>query len=445
MDDERLGRVKEIHEKLRQMSQVWARKEPIDENEARSLRHEAIKLNHRRYMDLIPAYKKLAEEMDTPENPDVNFIMTELMSTDDLFKSYVPEWLDSLDFEKMNGWLESIYTGKADVPVDGLDTIDKWMDRLTEHGTHCAFSSGTTGRVSFVPRDEYNWDSFLNNSLNYLIFFLMELDMSLNDEFNVASLSFKGGNMGIGLVGQRIANYAQQSYFLYEMDISIDALRIMRSGPANEKEEKLVMDFRETIQSGLEENYDRILKKITESANADRPVMIFGAPFQMKEFCELVTSSGRSVKLPPKSAVLFGGGWKTFEGQKIERSELVGMIKDAFDISERHIIEGFSMTEMNMAIVRCHEGRYHLPPLSEPALFDEALLPIEGEDITGAFGFLDPFATSYPGFIITGDNVHLVREDCPCGLKGTAIVGEVTRSAGREVKGCGGIMSEMRA
>ena len=69
---------------------------------------------------------------------------------------------------------------------------------------------------------------------------------------------------------------------------------------------------------------------------------------------------------------------------------------------------------------------------------------MEGGDITGAFGFLDPLAISYPGFIISGDRVHLVHGACGCGLAGPAIT-EIGRMPGSEVKGCGGIMGSIRA
>jgi hypothetical protein len=38
-----------------------------------------------------------------------------------------------------------------------------------------------------------------------------------------------------------------------------------------------------------------------------------------------------------------------------------------------------------------------------------------------------------------------VREHCPCGLVGPAIVGEVRRAAGHEARGCGGILATVRA
>ena len=47
-------------------------------------------------------------------------------------------------------------------------------------------------------------------------------------------------------------------------------------------------------------------------------------------------------------------------------------------------------------------------------------------------------------FVITGDEVELVDETCPCGLSGLALVGEVRRAQGQEIKGCGGVMAATR-
>ena len=100
------------------------------------------------------------------------------------------------------------------------------------------------------------------------------------------------------------------------------------------------------------------------------------------------------------------------------------------------------MTEINMLMLRCQFGRFHIPPLIEPVIFDTELAPREGTDISGAFGFLDPMAVSYPGFIITGDYVHLVDGECRCGLSGPAVT-RIERISGTEVKGCGGVMGSI--
>jgi hypothetical protein len=102
------------------------------------------------------------------------------------------------------------------------------------------------------------------------------------------------------------------------------------------------------------------------------------------------------------------------------------------------------MTETSVLTMRCRYGRFHIPPVIEPVILDDALNPIEGDDIRGAFGFMDALATSHPGFIISSDYVHMVNSECPCGLHGPAIL-EIGRMPGVEVKGCGGIMGSFSA
>ena len=149
--------------------------------------------------------------------------------------------------------------------------------------------------------------------------------------------------------------------------------------------------------------------------------------------------------LPEESILLFGGGWKTFEGERIDKDELCRRIEASFGVPRENILEGYSMTEMNAVMLCCPHERFHIPPLLEPLVFDESLTPLPGAGQKGIFGFLDPFAVSYPGFLITGDQVLLWYGDCPCGRKGYALEGGIQRVPGREVKGCGGIMASVRA
>jgi len=152
----------------------------------------------------------------------------------------------------------------------------------------------------------------------------------------------------------------------------------------------------------------------------------------------------RRLELKKGSFVLFGGGWKSFTGDAISRETLVDMLADALNIPPEMILEGYSMTEINTLMLRCEYGRFHIPPVIEPVIFNEELKPLNGNDVKGAFGFLDPLAASYPGFIISGDHVHMIDGECGCGLSGPAIT-EIGRLPGIEVKGCGGIMGSMQA
>lgn len=445
MEDTRIAQVKDLHAKLKKLTHDWAARKEVDIAAGEKLREDIIRLNHQRYVDLIPLYRDLASDLGAPANPDMDFIATELVSTDDLFKSYNPAYLEAKDFNAMTRWLETLHTAKINVQADDVKTVSAWIARIAEGKVFSTFSSGTSGRLSFVPRDEYNWDNFLNNSAGYIAGLFAGLDMSY-ENFDSISLSFRGGNMGVGLVGQRLSRFATNSYFLYDAEISPDVLKVMRKENPTPEEKQALDDYYDMILSHAEENFDRIISKIFESTlQGKRKLKIFGAPFQMKQLCERLIKTGRTLKVLPQSTLSFGGGWKTFEGEKIDRAELIRMIKEALGVEAKYIFEGYSMTEMNVSLMRCSGDRYHVPPLVQAIVYDSALLPMKGSDVTGTFGYLDPFATSYPGFIITGDQIHLMDETCSCGRVGPAIVGEVTRVPGREVKGCGGIMSAMRA
>ena len=119
-------------------------------------------------------------------------------------------------------------------------------------------------------------------------------------------------------------------------------------------------------------------------------------------------------------------------------------IGEAFGLSVSSVVDGCSMAELNGIVPRCEDGRYHLPPMIEPMVVDEQMRPMKGRDLSGTFAFLDPFAISYPGFIVSGDRVRLVDEVCACGTHAPAFTG-IGRAAGREVKGCGGVMASIQA
>ena len=79
----------------------------------------------------------------------------------------------------------------------------------------------------------------------------------------------------------------------------------------------------------------------------------------------------------------------------------------------------------------------------EAVVLDEALLGEVGRSGFGTLGFLDPFAASYPGFVISGDQALLSQGECACGLSGMFIEGEIERASGLEVRGCGGVLESI--
>ena len=464
-----MKRLDAIHTEQLRIAQKWAMKKDYDAQRAKKLREEALLINHARYLEKIPVYKKIAKEEGIGEIHNLEPIKKSLMFTDDIFKSYDQSLLDNNDFRGMNEWLSSIFHERINVDVSGVRTIDEWIDRLASQEINLCYSSGTSGRFSFVPRCRRSWELLLTAPISYMMSYIATLGIAggikdlairftvpLFDPFKFVSiarkfklsgfdgifLSFQKGNMGIQMAAQEFSKTFENRFFLYDIDMSASALRIITRGARSEEDRKLAENFyNETIVKS-KERYGSVIEHIKESTRRGRKIILFGAPYQFKELLEMVRDKEGSVKLKKGSSLVTGGGWKSFEGVKIEGNVFTTMIREVFDVPEKNIIDGYSMTEINSVIPRCEHGRYHLPPIIEPVILDENFIPMEGTDIYGRFGFLDPFALSYPGFIITGDNVRYHYGRCACGMHGSSF-SEIGRAPGREIKGCGGIMTEV--
>jgi len=437
--DRDLDRLLQIYDDLREMTKICGRNEDWGEEKARGLREEAALLNHRRYLRRIPSYRVLADWSGMGE--DVEIIKTERMSTDDIFKSYDPIWIDKADWQQMTSWLRKLF--HSEIPGDFTDvgTMEEWIQRLEEKEVHVVCSSGTSGDYSFVPRDPLTRQGAMVNVFSTYQSIFSDVNVS---EYNAAILSFRSTAIGIQSAGVEVAKVAHHATFLYDMEMPTDVVRILQKGPGNEEEQKRIERFQRIITEQKEDRYRRMLNSLRESAQEGRKVLVFGTPYQIKEICEMAAVHG-SVNLPDGSILISGGGWKSFENERIDKAELLRRTEASLGLGAQSMMEGYTMTELNVMMICCGHQRFHVPPLLEPMVFDESLMPLSGNDLKGIFGFLDPFALSYPGFLITGDQVELVYGDCPCGRKGYALKGEIRRAPGKEVKGCGGIMASVKA
>jgi hypothetical protein len=464
-------KLKTIYNRLIKLSQSWALRQGFDSEHAQKLRHEAILINHTGYLENIPAYKKLAQEEGCTGVVDIRTIKEKLMFTDDIFKSYSQDWLDAQNFSRMTQWLSNLYYKRIDVDARGLKSIDDWIGRLHTAGIEISYSSGTSGMFSFVPRDPTDWaqarianTNYLTPMLTYrktgtpLTRLLLQPVMKLLSADNFARvvktvgmhdfdgvfLGFRRGRMGNQVLMQEMATVFRRHYFLYDMDLTATALRCLKRGAQTEEERNLLEGFQGEVSGKRDHNYLRLLEHMRESTSEGQKLFIFGAPYQFKELCELASAQNRKSTLNKGSLILFGGGWKSFAGETMNRESLVAMLSETFDVPPDRILEGYSMTEISMLMLRCDAGRFHIPPIIEPVVFNEELSPLEGRDLDGTFGFLDPLVVSYPGFLISGDHVRMVDEECACGLCGPALI-HIGRARSSEVKGCGGIMGSLKA
>jgi hypothetical protein len=427
---------REIHElagQLRAAASAWAAGDgSFDEVGTTRLRRRAIALCHAHYRAAIPAYGRLCDEAGVGDDAPLAVLAERCTVTDDLFKSYDAAWVNARDFAALSAWLRDVCAEPVPTDAAAAHDLDDWLERLETRGLHVLYSSGTSGKLSFVPRGEASWEAYRANGPSYLMHRVQRLGLDLS-AMDGAVLGFRGGRMGIQRAGVELSRYLAQVTYLDDREIRAETLRALLAAP------------RGGPPVGEDAAYRTFLDVLRRSTELDRMVWLFGAPHQVKRLCALVEASG-APPLAAGSVVTLGGGWKSFEGERIDHSDLCALIGATLGVPAARVLEAYAMVELNTPLMRCPHGRYHVPPILEPCLFDEMLLPLPpGVDVTGTFGFMDPTATSYPAFMVTSDEVHLVRAPCPCGVLGPALVGEVYRAPGREVRGCGGILATVRA
>ncbi len=418
----------ELHASLRSATVAWAHGAEPGPAVADD-RRKAIALLHQRYVRLIPFYREVAERQGAAGPVSVDFIVDNLLLLD-VFKSYEPSWLAALDFRALTDWLGTIFTRRPEPDLDGVTSLALWRERLRSDGVFLSFSSGTSGRMAFVPRDHETFRALYSNGATYTDESWRRRPDGSLEEFDCLVAGPRSGGMGLLDAGGGLSRIAARSHFLLDEVLTADAVHGVGAG-------------RRAPGTGQDAAL-RAFEFIRRAAADGRKLLLFGAPFQMRWLCDQIAGSVGRLEAAPGSLVVTGGGWKSFRGESLDRAALQELIGETLGVPPESCIDAYSTSELNCTFRTCRKGCYHIPPLIEPVVLDEAMTGAVGQPGSGMLAFMDPFALSYPGFVITGDRGTLRQGRCECGFPGPFLEGEIRRAAGMEVRGCGGVLESLR-
>jgi hypothetical protein len=424
--DPHLGELLDLHNGLREATRGWARGEAPGPDVA-AARRRALELNHQRYAERIPVYHDLAESVGLLAAAPLARVVDELLLLD-VFKSYDPALVEARDFAGLTDWLGTVFTRRLSLDLTTVHTFAAWREALRRDGVYVSFSSATSGRLSFVPRDLVTMRALATNGATYTDERWRQREDGTLEPFDCLVAGPRGGGMGILDAGEGRARGAARAHFLVDEVLTVDAVQ---GGAAR------------LPAAAAGAAYERAFAFLREAQAARRKALVFGAPFQVKRLAEWLLSGPGPLALEPGSIVVTGGGWKSFGGERLARPELLRLVREALGIGDDGCIDAYSTSELTATLRTCAHGGYHVPPLVEAVVLDEALTGRLGEGGHGALAFLDPFAVSYPGFVITGDEATLVSDGCLCGLHGPFLSGEIRRAQGLEIRGCGGVLESM--
>ncbi|HDM25543.1 MAG: hypothetical protein FE035_01805 [Thermoplasmata archaeon] len=396
--------------------------------EAEKLRFKAIKYSFKHNYENNSFYRKMCKERDVkPEDikTEKDFLKIPLLP-DKFFKDY-PEG------KRFAIWLSNIFTG--DLPNVFVEkkkpTKDDIINAFNKAGLHIAYSSGTSGRHTFIPRDEKTFNRTRYASAK-AVATMGYPNLDFDNVRGYISLYAENINLFVAVMSAIFTDvFKHVDYgFVINREITTDTLDAVMRGRKNLLLKLAALWIDKT-------RVRRYIKWLVERSNAKHDIALLGAPFFLNHLMGLLEKKGFSFDFGEHSFVMTGGGWKIREDARITTEMFRRKVEKVFGVPESNCLDVYGMVESNGFMIQCPEGHYlHIPyTYFYPIVLDKNGEPV-GYGEKGRFAFLDSLATSYPGFIVSGDEVKLL-EHCPvCDRPGPVLEPEVTRAKGEEVRGC---------
>ncbi len=414
----------------------------------RALHLAAARALFERLVDAIPIVKRLAAEQGVTRIgtlADLGLLLVPHSAS----KSYPLSFIEGGRFDRLTQWLQGFTAHDlGGVIVRGCETIDDWVDLLDrETPLRLVHSTGTTGKLSFLPRDEAA-------SRQYAPGYERQFDVFGGEAPRLAT---PPRETPLLYVQHRRGAYAQQRLLsVLERDFFADPAMIVAANPdrlsadglslggrlqaaaakgelggveLGHKHARLRDMFlaqRETAETHLQDFLD-----VLDARFRGATVSVMGHLPQLYRVSVAALARGIEAIFAPGSFAAGGGGLK---GQQLPGDwrevvhRFLGPVRPTI---------GYGMTEMVGSFRPCPDGHFHLPPWVIPFIFD----PVTGEQAPrsgvrkGRFGAFDLNAGNYWGGFISGDEVTLAWGDdapCGCGRNGPYIENEIRRYTASE-------------
>lgn len=404
---------------------------PLDE--AHDLRFKALKYAFEHHYNNSTSYNRFCREKRI--KPDDIKKPLDLIKIPLIPESSFKEYPEGKDFAI---WLGNLYVGKLpDVVIKkAKPSLDDVISDFNEAGLSITYSSGTSGRHTFIPRDQVTLRRALYAYAKSIV------TMAYNSgDFDAISYFLgpnpKKTNLWTGKVGAALYDVLNECKIAIEREVTPKIIRLAMGGARNLREKvesAILLALGRRSAKKIIADFVDWLKELEGSGNsmviASNTTLLSVMLLKLEEEDMRFDFSGRGL-------VITGGGWKKSEDKRIPALEFRQKIKTYLGIPEESCLEIYGMVENNAVTSTCPEGHYFHIPYAQlyPMILDKNLEPV-GYGKVGRFAFLEATASSYPAFIITGDTAKML-EHCPiCDRPGPVFAPEITRLRGEEIRGC---------
>jgi len=393
----------------------------------------------------VPVLAKLAESQSIGAINDIPDAAP-LLFPHSIYKSYPLSLLEKSRFDLLTKWLGTLTSvDLSAVDVSGCVGIDGWLDAMdSKTELRIKHSSGTTGKLSFVPRTLAETEATAKGWRRSFEGFGDEAHANALTGFEDLQVLLVGYRKG-ALAYPRMMDAAV--HWLYGGDeskvvasnpgrMSADVLSLggrlkaaqdkgelgrLQVSPALLARRAAFVQEQKAAPQRLKAFFDDIVQRYR-----GRRVIIVGSPPAVYDLAIEARKAGLTGLFTPDTLASIGGGAKGRifeEDYKKVICRFIGM--------EEYPLDGFGMSEMCLGSSRmCPLGNVHPLPNLIPYLLDHetgALLPRKGTQ-TGRYGWFDLAIQTHWGGLLSGDRVTMTwDEPCACGRAGPIIHSEIRR------------------
>lgn len=410
--------------------------ESIDRAELEALQREAMSLRFATQRQRIPMLAKLSDAQGIASVDDFDEVVP-LLFEHTTYKSYPASLLAKGRFVDLTRWLDKLTPHDlSSVELDACESIDDWLGQLcAQTELDPLTSSGTTGTMSFIPRDRGDWyQKYRTLRVLLLQEFRQPVDETERDAFmHVIWPTYADGRCTVFRAGQFFKKYFagdRDDLFhpLYPSTASTDLmylaakLRSARGGRVDVPAHLLARrDEMERMQRDMGERIGPFVQELVKELDGER-VIGSGTSHLYYDVAMQGIAAGLQCRFAPGSVLFVGGGAK---GMTLA-DDWEDVVRSFFG----RIVVGYSMTELTILCTRCEHRRFHVPPWIVPFVLDpDTSKPLPRHGVQrGRAAYFDLVVNGIWGGLITGDEIELdFDEPCRCGRTSLHLADRVER------------------
>lgn len=170
---------------------------------------------------------------------------------------------------------------------------------------------------------------------------------------------------------------------------------------------------------GYELDLNAMKKKLLRCAQGNLPIRTIGFPSYTYLLLSRMEAEGIHLQMPKGSKITMGGGWKQFEGQKVEKEELYRLAQSVLGIGEENCVEFFGAVEHPILYTTCPCHHFHVPVYARVIIRHPDTLEPVPNGTPGLVNLLTPMAKSMPILSVMTDDLGVLHDPdtCPCGIQ----------------------------